>query len=474
MAEDPAGKSVLARLVEIVGAGHVLTADEDKAPYLTEWRGYYRGVTPAVVRPASAAEISAILKLANETGTPIVPQSGNTGLVGGQIPDESGREIVLSLERLDKVRSVDADGATIVAEAGVVLERLQEAAERAGMLFPLSLGAQGSCRIGGNISTNAGGTQVLAYGNTRSLVLGLEVVLPTGEIWNGLRGLIKDNSGYDLKQLFIGAEGTLGIVTAAVLKLFPRPSGQTVAFAAVESPRAALGLLKHARKLAGTGLTAFELMPRIAIEMLVKHMPGARDPLAAPHPWYVLIEVSSGRGESDAHELTLRSLAAALAEGTVADAAIATSVAQAQDFWRMRHALSEIQKHEGASIKHDVSVPIERTPDLIRLGSEAVAKAIPGVRPVPFGHLGDGNLHFNFSQPVGADGKAFLARAPEVHGIVHRIVTEMGGSIAAEHGIGRYKRELLKGVKSEIELEMMHKLKRAFDPNNILNPGRVV
>ena len=277
---------------------NVLTAECDKAPYLSERRGYYHGRAPAVVRPGSADEISAILKLANETGTPIVPQGGNTGLVGGQIPDESGREIVLSLERLDKIRAVDADGATIVAEAGVVLERLQEAAEKAGMLFPLSLGSQGSCRIGGNISTNAGGTQVLAYGNTRSLVLGLEVVLPTGEIWNGLRGLIKDNSGYDLKQLFIGAEGTLGVVTAAVAEALSAAARAGGGLRRRRRPAAALALLKHARKRAGRGLTAFELMPRIAIEMLAKHLPGARDPLAAPHPWYVLMEVSSGARRS--------------------------------------------------------------------------------------------------------------------------------------------------------------------------------
>jgi FAD/FMN-containing dehydrogenase len=474
MAEEAAGSAVLARLHAIVGAAHILTGEAEKAPYLSEPRGYYHGVTPAVVRPGSADEISAILKLANETGTPVVPQSGNTGLVGGQIPDGSGREIVLSLERLDRIRGIDADAATIVAEAGVVLERLHEVAEEAGMLFPLSLGSQGSCRIGGNVSTNAGGTQVLAYGNARSLVLGLEVVLPTGEIWDGLRGLIKDNSGYDLKQLFIGAEGTLGVVTAAVLKLFPLPSGQAVAFAAVDGPREALALFRHARKCAGSNLTAFELMPRFAIEMLVKHLPGARDPLGSSHPWYVLMEVSSSQSEADAHELTLRTLASALAEGTVADAAIASSLAQARDFWRMRHSLSEIQKHEGASIKHDVSVPINRVAELIKRGVAAVEQVVPGTRPVPFGHLGDGNLHFNFSQPIGADGKAFLARAPEVHEIVHRVVTDMGGSIAAEHGIGRYKRKLLEHVKSEVELQMMRKLKRAFDPNDILNPGRVI
>jgi FAD/FMN-containing dehydrogenase len=474
MVEIPAESAVLSRLAAIVGSAHVLTGAAEKAPYLSEPRGYYHGVTQAVVRPGSAEEIAALLRLANETGTPIVPQSGGTGLVGGQVPDESGREIVLSLERLDRIRAIDLEGATVVAEAGVILERLHEAAAAAGMLFPLTLGSQGSCRIGGNISTNAGGTQVLAYGNTRSLVLGLEVVLPTGEIWNGLRGLIKDNSGYDLKQLFIGAEGTLGIVTAAVLKLFPQPRGQAVAFVAVADPEAALVLFKHARKRAGGGLTAFELMPRIAIEMLAESLPGARDPLATPYPWYVLMEVSSSRDDEDAEELIVRALEEGLAEGTVADAAIASSLSQAQDFWRMRHALSEVQKHYGGSIKHDISVPVERLPDFIAAGLAAVKKAVPGVRPVPFGHLGDGNLHFNLTQPIGMDRGAFMARAPEVHEIVHRIVTEMGGSVAAEHGIGRYKRELLKRVKSEVELDMMRKLKRAFDPKNILNPGRVV
>ncbi len=465
---------LVAQLAGIVGVANVLTAEFEKTPYVTELRGHYLGRTPAVVRPGSADEIAAILKLANATGTPIVPQGGNTGLVGGQTPDESGREIVLSLERLDRIRAVDAEGGTIVAEAGVVLERLQEAAAEAGMLFPLSLGAQGSCRIGGNISTNAGGTSVLAYGNTRSLVLGLEVVLPTGEIWNGLRSLVKDNSGYDLKQLFIGAEGTLGIVTAAVLKLFPRPRGQAVALAGVASPAAALKLFKHARDRAGSGLTAFELMPRILIEFLREYLPGARDPLASPHPWYVLMEISSGRGDSDAHELVERSLASGLEDGSVLDATIAASLEQAQLFWRMRHAASEVQKHAGGSIKHDVSVAVERVPDFIERGVAAVVAAVPGIHPVPFGHLGDGNLHFNFSQPPGMDAKDFRARAPEIHAIVHAIVAEMGGSIAAEHGIGRYKRELLKGVKSEVELEMMRKIKKTFDPNNILNPGRVI
>jgi FAD/FMN-containing dehydrogenase len=465
---------LLETLAAIVGERNVLSAESDKAPHLVEPRGYYRGRTPAVVRPGSAEEISAILKLANDTGTPVVPQGGNTGLVGAQTPSESGREIVLSTERLDKIRSVDAEGGTLVTEAGVVLERLQEAASDAGMLFPLSLGAQGSCRIGGNISTNAGGTGVLAYGNTRSLVLGLEVVLPTGEIWNGLRGLLKDNSGYDLKQLFIGGEGTLGIVTAAVLRLYPKPRGQAVAMAGVATPTHALKLFRLARDRAGSGLTSFELIPRILIEMLVNHLPGARDPLGSPHDWYLLIEISSGRGETDAQELMESTLADALSQGIVGDAAIASSVEQGRQFWRLRHAVSDIQKFEGGSIKHDVSVAVQRVPDFIERASKAAMAAAPGSRVVAFGHMGDGNIHFNLSQPRGADAQDFLARSADVHAAVHGVVTEMAGSIAAEHGIGRYKRALLPTVKSEVELDLMRRIKRAFDPSNILNPGRVL
>jgi FAD/FMN-containing dehydrogenase len=465
---------VLGRLAAIVGERHVLTAEPDLEPYVTEPRRIYRGRPAAVVRPGSAHEIAAILRLANETGTPIVPQGGNTGLVGGQVPDETGREVVLSTQRLDAIRAVDAAGGTITAEAGVVLERLQQAAAEARMLFPLSLGAQGSCRIGGNISTNAGGTGVLAYGNTRSLVLGLEVVLPTGEIWNGLRGLLKDNSGYDLKQLFIGAEGTLGIVTAAVLRLFPKPRGQAVAIAGLRGPEDALKLFRLARDRAGSALTGFELIPRLLIDMLVKHLPDARDPLVSPHPWYVLLEFSSGRGEDDATALVEGTLADALSDGIASDAAVAKSLEEARQFWRLRHALSEIQKSEGVSIKHDVSIAVERVPEFIARAGEAVTAMVEGSRVIAFGHLGDGNIHFNLAQPPGADSKTFLKNAPRVHAAVHAIVAEMGGSIAAEHGIGRYKRALLPTVKSEIELDMMRRIKKAFDPNNILNPGRVL
>jgi FAD/FMN-containing dehydrogenase len=315
---------------------------------------------------------------------------------------------------------------------------------------------------------------VLAYGNTRSLVLGLEVVLPTGEIWDGLRGLLKDNTGYDLKQLFIGAEGTLGIITAAVLKLFPAPRGRAVALVGLDSPEAALRLFRHARDRAESGLTAFELIPRILIEMLVKHLPNTRDPLSAPHNWYVLLEFSSGVSHEDAVETAQGTLSEALSEMIIADAAMASSEAQANHFWRLRHAVSDIQKPEGGSLKHDVSVPVAQVPEFIRRASDAVTKMIPGARPVPFGHLGDGNIHFNVSQPPGMAKKDFMARAAEVHALVHGIVAEMGGSIAAEHGIGRYKRDLMRGVKSEIELDLMRRIKRTFDPNNILNPGRVL
>jgi len=472
--DSDARPNLLDRFAAIVGDANIRTDPADMEPFLREWRGYYHGRTPAVLRPGSTAEVAAVLKVANETRTAIVPQSGNTGLVGGQIPDESGTQFVLSLERLDRIRAVDAAGGTLTAEAGVILERVQDAAAEAGMLFPLALGAQGSARIGGNISTNAGGTGVLAYGNTRSLVLGLEVVLPSGEVWDGMRSLLKDNTGYDLKQLFIGAEGTLGVVTAAVLKLYPKPRGIAVAFAGLASPAAALRLFTLARDRAGAGLTGFELMPRIAIQMAVDHLQGARDPLASHHPWYVLLEFSSGRSEADGQDTAEATLAEAIEAGLVADAALATSLDQAKSFWHLRHGISEAQRPEGASLKHDVSVPVQRVPELIEQASAAVTEAVPGIRPVPFGHMGDGNVHFNFSQPKGADPAAFKARAPEVHALVHGIVVEMGGSISAEHGIGRYKRELLKAVKSPVELDLMRRIKQAFDPNGILNPGKVL
>ncbi len=466
--------ALVERFAAIVGARNVLTADSDMAPYLVEWRGLYHGRTPAVLRPGSTAEVAAILALANETRTPVVVQGGNTGLVGGQVPDESGREVVLSLARLDRVREVDAAGGTMTVEAGCILERIHAEADAVDRMFPLTLGAQGSCRIGGNLSTNAGGTAVLAYGNARDLVLGLEVVLPTGEVWEGLRKLRKDNTGYDLKQLFIGAEGTLGVITAAVLKLLPKPVAREVAFIGVETPEAALDLFNRLRGAAGSSLTGFELIARGALEFAFRHLAGARDPLSAPQPWYVLAEVSAGSKALDVRALFEEVLASAFEDGVVTDAAIAESLAQADAFWHLRHGLSEVQAHEGGSIKHDIAVPVAAVPAFLARATAAVEALVPGCRPVPFGHMGDGNIHFNVSQPVGADKAAYLADWDAMGTVVHGIVAELDGSISAEHGIGRLKRHLLPGVKSALELDMMRRIKTAFDPNGILNPGRVL
>ena len=466
--------SLLARFAAIVGEANILTGEHDKMPYTRERRDLFHGRCLAVLRPGSADEVAAIVELAATERQPIVPQGGNTGLVGAQVPDESGREIVLSLERMNKIRSIDHDGETMTVEAGAILETIHQAAADEGLMFPLTLAAMGSCRIGGNISTNAGGTNVLAYGNARELVLGLEVVLADGRIWNGLRRLKKDNTGYDLKQLFIGGEGTLGIVTAAVLKLFPQPKGQAVAYAGLQSPKAALRLLHAMRDAAGTALTGFEIMPRLGLEFVLKHRPGSRDPLAGPHPWYVLAEVSSSRSQADAAQLLEAGFATPFEEGTIADAAVAASLEQAGAFWALRHDLSEVQRLEGGSIKHDVSVPVASVPDFIDRAAVAVLQAIPGCRPVPFGHLGDGNIHFNISQPQDMDKQAFIARWDELNTVVHAVVVDLGGSISAEHGIGVLKRELLKTVKQPLELEMMRRIKQAFDPDNILSPGRIV
>ncbi|WP_377846508.1 FAD-binding oxidoreductase [Bosea sp. UC22_33] len=465
--------AILDRMAGIVGAKNIITDADAMVPYLKEWRDLFRGKAQGIVRPGSAAEVAELVKLAAETGTVLVPQGGNTGLVGGQIPISEGREIILSLQRLDKVRAVDTDGDTMIVEAGVTLKRAQDAAEAAGRLFPLSLASEGSCTIGGNLSTNAGGTAVLAYGNARELCMGLEVVLPDGRIWNGLRQLRKDNTGYDLKNLFIGAEGTLGIITAAVLKLFPAPAARATAFLAVPDPAAALELLNAAKAGAGGTLTTFELMPRIGMDFVLRHASGTRDPLSEPSPWYVLMEVSAQQASGlDEHVETF--LGEALEKGIVTDAALAGSLTQRADFWKLREMLSEVQTYEGGSIKHDVSVPIHATPEFLARAIAAVEAMVPGCRPVPFGHLGDGNIHFNVSQPVGADKAGFLARWSEMNAAVHAIVAELHGSISAEHGIGRLKRDLLPGVKDPVELDLMRTLKKTLDPQGILNPGAVL
>jgi D-lactate dehydrogenase (cytochrome) len=462
---------LLARFAAIVGERYAITDPVDMAPYLSEERQLYRGRSPLVLRPGSTAEVSAILKLASETGTPIVPQGGNTGLVGGQTPHNG--EVLLSLKRLDRIREVDPTSNTMTCEAGVVLVKAQEAAAEAGRLFPLSLGAEGSCTIGGNLSTNAGGTGALAYGVARELVLGLEVVLADGRVLNNLRKLKKDNTGYDLRHIFIGAEGTLGIITAAVLRLFPRPRAVETAFIGVPSPHAALALLNLAEERAGGMVTSFELIPRIALEFAVRHAPPCRDPLDTEYPWYVLMELSSqARGGLRA---TMEDILMTGAERRLLnDATIAESIDQTKALWLLRHHIADTQKYEGGSIKQDVSVPVNTVPDFIAEASAAVEAIVADCRPVPFGHLGDGNIHFNVSQPVGADRAEFLKRWDDVNTAVFAVVAKYAGSISAEHGIGVMKRDLLPRVKDPVAFDLMRTLKRTLDPNGILNPGKVL
>ncbi|ACU47419.1 FAD-binding oxidoreductase [Brucella microti] len=466
--------ALIERFAAIVGEKNALTAPEDIAAYLIEQRDLYHGRTPLVLRPGSTEEVAAIMKLATETRTPVVPQGGNTGLVGGQQPDESGAAIILSLGRMNRIRNLDTVGNLVTLEAGVILKNLQDAAEKAGRLFPLSLGAEGSCQIGGNLGSNAGGTAVLAYGNMRELCLGLEVVLPTGEILNDLRYVKKDNTGYDLKDIFVGSEGTLGVITAAVLKIFPQPKGKGVAYAGLRSPEDVLRLFQLATEHAGPSLTGFELMPRVGVEFTVRHVDGVRDPLESPHDWYVLIDISSSRSEEDARMTLETILTEAFENDLIQDAAIAESVAQAQSFWKMREEMSWAQKPEGGSIKHDISVPVASIPAFIHEANAATLDMIPGARVVCFGHIGDGNLHYNVSQPVGADKEAFLARWHDLNHRIHTIVASYGGSISAEHGIGQLKREELVFFKQDIALDLMRRIKAAFDPAGIMNPGKVL
>ena len=463
----------LARMKAVVGAKGVV-AEGDIAPYLVERRELYVGRAAAVLRPASTQEVSALLKIAHETGTAIVPQGGNTGLVGGQIPHEAGGEVVLSLARMNRIRALDAENNTLALDAGVTLAAAQAAAEEAGRLFPLSLASEGTCQIGGNLATNAGGTAVLRYGNARDLVLGLEVVLANGDVWDGMRGLRKDNTGYDLKQLFLGSEGTLGIVTGAVLKLFPRPQSIATAFAAVPDVASAVKLLRVADNVSGGMVTAFELVPRIGLEFVTRHIEGAADPLPDPSPWYVLVEMSAGSATAGLDETLEAVLAEGLEQGLLTDAALARSQAQRADFWRLRETLSDVQRLEGGSIKHDVSVPVSRMGEFIAQATRAVEAAMPGVRVVAFGHIGDGNVHFNLSQPLGADKSAFVGRWNEMNALVHGIVRAMGGSISAEHGVGQLKRDEIAATKSPVEIELMRMLKKTLDPKGILNPGKVV
>jgi FAD/FMN-containing dehydrogenase len=460
----------LARFAAVVGDKYAISDPGEMIAYMTEWREIWTGKSSLVLRPRSTAEVSQILAIADETETAIVPQSGNTGLVGGQIPFETGHEVLLSLDRMTRIRSVDPANSSITVEAGVTLKAVQDAAAEAGRFFPLSLESEGSCRIGGNLSTNAGGLGVLAYGNARDLCLGLEVVLADGRVWNGLRSLRKDNTGYDLKNLFIGAEGTLGIITAAVLKLFPHPSDHATAFVALPSVKAALDLLNLARQRSSNRVTAIELFRRNGFEFTIKHF-NVRDPFTAAAPWYVLIELS---GSGDLDSLLTEILGAAAEEGIVLDATIAQSEAQRKDIWFIRQAIVEVQKREGGSIKHDVSVPISEIPDFVEKALAAIEVFMPGARPMPFGHIGDGNLHFNVSQPLGMDKRAFLDQWQAMNDVVFDVVLKHGGSISAEHGIGRLKRDRMLKIKSPVELQMMRDVKRLFDPKGILNPNKVL
>jgi FAD/FMN-containing dehydrogenase len=463
--------TLLARFAEIVGEKHAITDPQAQAPYLIEQRDLFHGHTPMVLRPGTVAEVAQILRLANETGTPLVPQGGNTGLVGGQTPHHG--EVLLSLNRLDRIRELDPVSNTMTCEAGVTLLRAREAAAAVDRLYPQLLPSEGTCTIGGNLSTNAGGTAALAYGIARSHALGLEVVLADGRVLNNLNKLKKDNTGYDLNNLFIGAEGTLGVITAAVLRLLPRPRSIETAFLGVPCPEAALDLLGLASERSGGDVTSFELMLRMGVELVLKHGAGCRDPLPDVHPWYVLIELSS-QARSGVRGVLEEILAEGLERGLVIDATIAGSLDQAKMFWRIREMFGEVQRHEGGSIKHDISVPVAAVPAFLREADAAVTTQIPGARPIPFGHLGDGNIHYNVMQPVGAEKASFLGRWDEVNAAVFQVVAKFGGSISAEHGIGVLKRDLLPKVKDPVAIELMRTLKRTLDPKNILNPGKVL
>ncbi len=461
----------LRRLKEAAGAKGWSDDPAEIAPHLVEWRERYKGTTPLLLKPATTQEIAAIVAICAETQTPIVPQGGNTGLVGGQIPNG---EVLLSLKRLNRVRKIDGDNNTLTAEAGCILADVQRTAEDADRLFPLSLAAEGSATIGGTISTNAGGTNVLRYGNTRDLVMGLEVVMADGRAWDGLRGLRKDNTGYDLKQLFIGAEGTLGVITAAVLKLFPKPRTRETALVALNTVEEAIALLHRMQTESGGAVTGFELMPQIGLTFVLRHTPGVRAPFSADHPWIVLIELTSAAKTQALRAVLEQTLSAASEAGRIRDAVIARSDAQSDAFWTLRDAMSEAQKPEGGSIKHDVSVPISRIAAFLREATARVESALPGIRVVAFGHLGDGNIHFNLSQPIGADKAAYLSRWEELSSIVHRLVADHAGSISAEHGLGLMKRDEILHYKSQVEMDVMRQIKRTLDPLNIMNPGKVV
>ncbi|HTN60078.1 MAG TPA: FAD-binding oxidoreductase [Devosia sp.] len=462
---------IVAGLKALLGPAAVIGETSEMAPYLNEPRRRFHTTAAAIARPADVAQVQALVRWANANGVGLIPQGGNTGLVGAQVPLR-GDEVIVSLQRLDKVRAIDTAAGTMTAEAGVILENAHKAAEAEGAMFPLWLASQGSARIGGVLSSNAGGVNVLAFGNARELCMGVEAVLADGRLYQGLSSLKKDNTGYDLKDLLVGAEGTLGIITAATLKIYPQPEDHETALVNVASPEMALELFQLLRARAGSRLNAFELIPRLGLELQLRHGMLTRDPSAGPSPWYALVELSRMKGMEPGALETM--LGDGLELGLLETAAMAQSLADRANMWAFREQMSEVQTLEGASIKHDVSVPIAKIPQLIAEGSAAAARVIPGIRPCPFGHMGDGNIHFNFSQPVGADPKAVMAQDEAVHEAIYEIVLRLGGSFSAEHGIGQLKRELLARVKDPVALEMMRTIKRALDPKGILNPGKML
>ena len=473
-APKPVSADAIERLKAVVGPTGFLEDKADVEPYCKSWRDDWMGDVPLVLRPKSTAEVAALVKICAETGTRIVPQGGNTGLTGASQPNADRTEVVISTSRMKQVRDIDLGNETITVDAGVILAEIQRLAADNNRLFPLSLGAEGSCQIGGNISTNAGGTQVIRYGNTRNLVLGLEVVLPDGRVWDGLRGLRKDNTGYDLKQLFIGGEGTLGIITAAVLRLFPLPTATATAWLAVPSPAAGVELLSFMKGKLGEQISAFELLQRSIIKFLIDGVPGHSEPMREPHDWYVLVEISGQGAPGTLDDPFAEVLSEAMGKGLVDDAVIASSGAQSKRYWKMREDLAEAQKQAGVGIKHDVSVPVSRIPEFLRRCDAALEAAYPGIRHCAFGHVGDGNLHYNPVSPPNWEAKKFGAERERINRIVHDLVVELGGSISAEHGIGRLRLDENEHYKSAVELDLMRTVKRALDPAGIMNPGKMI
>ena len=465
--------ATLTRLKSIVGPDGWISSAEDLAPHLREERGLYRGATPLLLRPASTDEVAAIVTECADARIALVPQGGNTGLVGGQIPSPEGDQIIVNLARMNRIRDLDTTAGTITVEAGCVLAAVQEAAADADRLFPLSLGAEGTCQIGGNLATNAGGVQVLRYGTARALTLGLEVVMADGRVWDGLRGLIKDNTGYDLKSLFIGSEGTLGIITAAVLRLFPRPWQTVTTLAGIADIDRAVDLMGRMQEATGQRATAFEVMSDFCVELSCKHIGGAVRPLAQSSPWYALMEFHGGAGD-DLEDAVQAGLAGAIEDAVVTDAVVAQNAGQATALWRLRESLPEAQTREGASIKHDIGVPAARAAAMIRASEVAVAAEVPGTRMAVFGHLGDGNLHLNLSQPTGMDRDAFLAHWPRFNRMIHEIAVTFGGTFSAEHGVGQLKRDELARHRPAVELDAMRGIKAALDPHNLFNPGKML